>query len=390
MKILIAGIDGYIGYPLALHLMKRGHEVCGIDNYSRRRLVHAAGSDSLTPILDAPERERYLRSNKNFYEEVARINLTDAYKTNSFLAYTKPDSIVHLAEQPSAPWSMKSRITCIETQVNNVAGTLSLLWAMRKHCPNAHLVKLGTMGEYGTPECDIPEGSIPDTCIRGNWNPPVECPMAGLPFPRSPGSFYHLSKAHDTHNIIFACQAWGLCSTDIMQGPVFGVTTGDELDSRHLTRFDYDQYFGTVINRFCAQAIIDHPLTIYGSGDQVRGYIPLKDSIQCLTLSIENPPSQGEYRVFNQFESTRSINEIAAEVSLAADVLGIEVRIDHLKNPRTEADKHYYNPAHQGLLVLGYKPTTNFSREVFRLLNDILPYRQRVKKEVIMPTTNWR
>lgn len=387
MKILVAGIDGYIGYPLALHLLNKGYEVCGIDNYSRRELVKAAGSDSLTPILPAPDRERHLRSHPNFIDQVARVNLKDHYMLKFVIEYHKPDVIVHLAEQPSAPWSMRNTPACIDTQVNNVAGTLSLLWAMKEYCPDAHLVKLGTMGEYGTPECEIPEGSIPTHCMDDKN---LLCPMAGLPFPRSAGSFYHLSKVHDTHNIIFACQTWGLRSTDIMQGPVFGVkVSGSEMPDE-LTRFDYDQYFGTVINRFCAQAIIHHPLTIYGSGEQIRGYIPLKDSIQCLALVIENPPDPGEYRVFNQFESLHSINEIALTVFQAADELGIPVRCDHIPNPRTEADKHYYSPTYQGLFDLGYVPTTDFQGEITKLMCDILPYKDMVKKEVIMPTTTWR
>lgn len=400
MKILICGIDGYIGYPLALHLLSRGHTVYGIDNYSRRELVRAAGGNSLTPILGPRERELYLETFHGFPEPIARINLMDYFNTARVLAHFKPDAIVHLAEQPSAPWSMRDARSCINTQENNVTGTLSLLWAMRKNVPNAHLVKLGTMGEYGTPNCDIPEGEIPNqpcawvkSAESQNDSSPIKlnpkCPMSVLPFPRSPGSFYHLSKVHDTYNIIFACKTWGLRSTDIMQGVVFGVTIKENTKTEELTRFDYDQSFGTVINRFCTQAITGHPLTIYGSGEQTRGYLPLKDSIQCLTLVLENPPSRGVYRTLNQYESIKSVNEIADEVTYQCLKLNIQAGRAHLANPRTEANKHYYNPTNKKLLVLGYKPTKHFHREVLSLLSSILPYRDRINDHVIMPTITW-
>src|SRR4030067_1068719 len=389
-RVLILGIDGYIGWPLALHLLNKGYEVCGLDNCSRRELVHNMGSDSLTPIQSFHMREDYLRKKyKNFIDQICYVDLHHDWKVSKLLEYLRPDTIVHLAEQPSAPYSMKNTKACMQTQVNNIAGTLSLLWAMKEHCPNAHLVKLGTMGEYGTPNCDIPEGMIPeDQCQR--YEGDALCPMAGPPFPRSPGSFYHLSKVHDTHNIIFACKNWGLCSTDIMQGVVFGVKVTGEEDEQQLTRFDYDQYFGTVINRFCTQAIIGHPLTIYGKGNQTRGFIPLKDSIQCLTLAIDNPSEFGEYRTFNQFENTYSIVGLAIEVVMAAKYLDIEATIGHLPNPRNEDDKHYYNPDHQKLFDLGYIPTTHIRDEIIKLINDLIPYKDSIIKDVIMPTTTWR
>jgi nucleoside-diphosphate-sugar epimerase len=366
----------------------------------RRERVRQCGSDSLTPIQSELFRRTHLRSYPNYIDEVMNISLGDCepFIVRNILRELKPDTIVHLAEQPSAPWSMISPEKSSETQYQNVVGTLHLLWAMKEVCPEAHLVKIGTMGEYGTPNCDIPEGEIPNMCMRwtvkdlkrdsGYEN--IDCPMKGLPFPKSPGSFYHLSKVHDTNNIIFACKNWNLRSTDIMQGVVFGVkVTGDETESE-LTRFDYDQYFGTVINRFCAQAIIGHPLTVYGSGHQTRGFLPLKDSIQCLTIAIENPPELGEYRTFNQFENYYNIKWLANNVAIAAGDLDLDVEMSHIKNPRKEAEEHYYNPAHQKLFDLGYKPTRNIYEEIRNLLMDILPYNYRVIKEVIMPTTNWR
>ncbi len=386
-RVLILGIDGYIGWSLANHLLNHpiGYEVCGVDNLSRRSLVTHAGSNSLTPILPFPDRDRLLRQHSNFIDSIATINIDEHYHISKVLCEYKPDVIVHLAEQPSAPWSMKNARASLQTQKNNILGTLSLLWAMREHTPDAHLVKLGTMGEYGTPNCDIPEGMIPSYCHAADW----DCPMGNLPFPRSPGSFYHLSKVHDTFNIIFACNTWGLTSTDIMQGVVFGVRIGSE-GMNKLTRFDYDEYFGTVINRFCVQALADIPLTIYGSGKQVRGYLPLKDSIQCLTIAIDNPPAKGEYRTLNQFENIYSINDLAGEVLDAASFLGIDAKTQHLPNPRTEADSHYYNPAHQKLFDLGYVPTKDIHVEIIKLINDIMPFKDRIIKSHILPTTTWR
>jgi len=396
-RVLILGIDGYIGYALAMELLKGGYEVCGLDNLSRRRLVCQAGSDSLTPIAEFSTRTTYLRGFDNYIDSPATINLSDFYLTERVLREYKPDTIVHLAEQPSAPWSMKGPRQCIDTQVSNIAGTLALLWAMRSQCPEAHLIKLGTMGEYGTPNCDIPEGFIPpngpnclipeDTAILG------KCPMHGLPFPRQPGSFYHLSKVHDSYNIEFACKTWDLRSTDIMQGVVFGLNHPDLPQDYplSLTRFDYDQYFGTAINRFCAQAILGIPLTVYGTGEMVRGFLPLKDSIQCITLLIENPPAFGEYRVVNQFENTYTIEELATEVEIAAVDVGLGVaETVHITNPRTESQKHYYNPSHQTLFDLGYQPSPNIYQEIVNTLKVLKNFKSRINPNCIQPTTKWR
>ena len=390
MKILVLGCDGYIGYPLTLHLLRHGHEVFGLDNYSRRERVKEVGSNSLTPISTIFRRERFLRNIKNFNDYVASINLADPHLTKRVLESYRPDCIVHLAEQPSAPYSMKDVEAALSTQHDNILGTLSLLWAMKEACPEAHLIKLGTMGEYGTPNCDIPEGRIPKQCLGSDELEHYPCPMNGLLFPRSPGSFYHLTKVHDTYNVKFACDAWGLRSTDIMQGVLFGVkVTGDETEDE-LTRFDYDEYFGTAINRFCAQALCDHPFTIYGKGGQTRGYLPLKDAIQCLTIAVENPPEHGQYRTWNQFESLHSINELAEIVQECAIGLGIGSSVKPIPNPRIEAEGHYYNPSCQTLFDLGYEPTTDIAGEVRQLLLDLMPYKDRIIKDVIMPKTTWR
>uniref|UniRef100_A0A6M3Y627 Putative NAD-dependent dehydratase n=1 Tax=viral metagenome TaxID=1070528 RepID=A0A6M3Y627_9ZZZZ len=394
MRILVLGIDGYIGFPLALHLLQKGHEVCGLDNYSRRFRVTQVGSDSLTAIATRLDRELILKEHHGFIDRISCITLGDEVNSDNLrhiIRELQPDCIVHLAEQPSAPYSMMGVETSTITQQENVIGTLQLLWAMQNERSKAHLVKLGTMGEYGTPECDIPEGRIPKYCEFTNVNgypDRMECKMKGLMFPRTPGSFYHVSKVMDTINIEFACRNWRLSSTDIMQGVVFGLGpyAGEE---KLLTRFDYDEYFGTVINRFCAQALIHQPLTIYGYGQQKRGFLTLSDSIQCLTLAIENPAEEGEYRTLNQFENIYCINELAVMVCKAANYNGIDAGIKNIPNPRNESENHYYHPEHQKLFDLGYVPTVNIQGEITKLIEQLLPYKDRIIKKVIMPTTKW-
>lgn len=401
MKILILGIDGYIGWPLALTLLEEGHKVYGLDNYSRRARVERIGSNSLTPIPLPVERRRILRNYDGFKDEIARFTLGvfEPFALSNMLKEFCPDTIVHLAEQPSAPWSMKSVEWAAITQAENVIGNLHLLWAIHEQCPETHLVKLGSMGEYGTPECVIPEGYIPNkpcawTRAKGLYEEASnlarlerKCPMSSLPFPKQPGSWYHLSKVHDTNNINFACRNWNLRATDIMQGVVFGL---GNFDQELITRFDYDEYFGTVINRFCAQAVLGHPLTVYGEGNQTRGFLPLKDSLQCLSLVINNPPELGEHRIFNQYESAYKINYLADIVCDAAKSYGLNPSIDHIHNPRKELESHSYITSNDGLIDLGYEPTTDIESEIDTLVGQLLPFKYRIVPEVIMPETSWR
>jgi nucleoside-diphosphate-sugar epimerase len=394
--VAILGIDGYIGWPLALDLLSKDYKVAGLDYFSRRDRVRHLGSNSLTPICDTKTRNEILRSYPNFIDSIACINMTDINIYN-FLEFCKPDVIVHLAEQPSAPWSMYNARNSEITQRENVLGTLNILWGIHRICPEAHLIKLGSMGDYGTPECDIPEGVVPEGCLAsyGGYHPSnsdyfVEygCPMSGLLFPRTPNSFYHLANVHNTHNIYFACRNWGLRSTDIMQGIVFGLNETNN-NNNLLTRFDYDEYFGTVINRFCAQALINYPLTIYGKGNQIRSFMSLKDSIQCLEIAIENPPHLGEYRTFNQFENIYSINQLAKIVQGSAHKLGMQVDITPIPNPRKESEDHYYNPVNNKLFDLGYISTTDTQAEITKLLSTLKPFSSRIKPNVIMPKTQW-
>jgi UDP-sulfoquinovose synthase len=383
MRVYIAGLDGYLGWPLAQYLAARGHTVAGADAYYRRKWVEEIGSQSATPIVSMKER---LAAFKEHFGQELRYWEGD-FQDYDFVERTfqefEPEAIVHLAECPSAPYSMIDVHHAVWVQTNNIMGTLNMLFAMRDVCPDAHMVKLGTMGEYGTPNIDIPEGFFTIE-YRGRTDT--------LPFPRQAGSWYHQTKVHDSHNIMFACKIWGLRSTDIMQGVVFG-TRIDEMgdDPRLLSRLDFDESFGTAINRYCCQAVIGHPLTPFGKGHQRRGFLPLRDSMQCLTLAIEKPPEAGEYRVFNQFEEVYDVTELARKIQKVGSELGLDVVVRNIENPRQEMEEHYYNPDHQHLLDLGYQPTRDMEAEMRIMLADLIRYRSRIeaRKEVLLPDIRW-
>ncbi len=383
MKVFIAGIDGYLGWSLAQYLAARKYVVAGTDMFFRRQWVEEVGSHSALPISSIEGRLKAFQERYDNSLTFRRGDLRDYAFLKQFFAEFQPDAIVHLAEMPSAPYSMIDSEHSAFTQQNNVIGSLNVLWAMKEACPNAHLIKLGTMGEYGTPNIDIPEGFF-EVEFRGRKD--------RLPFPRQANSFYHLSKVHDSHNAMFACRVWGLRVTDIMQGVVFGTQLDESRqDPRLFTRLDFDQCFGTAINRFCCQAVIGHPLTLFGGGAQTRGFLPLRDSMQCITLCIQNPPQNGEYRVFNQFENVYSIEELAMTVQCVARTLGLEVDIGHYDNPRKEADKHYYNPDRQHLVQLGYKPSGDLEYEIKLMLTDLMRHSDRIleKEHILVPDIRW-
>ena len=300
MRILVLGGDGYLGWPTAMHFSRRGDDVFVVDNFTRRACHMERGTDSLTPISPLMDRVAAWRqiAGRDIGAEV--MDITDFDRLRAVIKDFAPDTIVHYGEIPSAPYSMIDLPHAWETQRNNVEGTLNLLWAMHEVAPDAHLVKLGTMGEYGTPNIDIEEGYI-DIEHNGRTD--------RMPFPKLPGSFYHLSKVHDSHNIHFACRVWGIRATDLNQGVVYGIHTDEtELDDRLLTRFDYDELFGTALNRFCLQAVIGHPITVYGSGKQQRAFLNIRDTLQCVELASRNPAAAGEMRVFNQFTEAFSVH----------------------------------------------------------------------------------
>ncbi|MGZ4108802.1 MAG: NAD-dependent epimerase/dehydratase family protein [Actinomycetota bacterium] len=383
MRILILGGDGYLGWATSMYFSKRGHEVHAVDNYLRRRAHREAGTDSLTPIADSlPERARLWKDVTGLDIGVTEGDLTDWDVVRRLFEDVRPEAIVHYGEMPSAPYSMKDRDHCVFTHENNVTGTLNVLWAMAEFAPDAHLVKLGTMGEYGTPNIDIEEGFI---TIDHNGRSDT------LPFPKLPGSWYHLTKVHDSHNIHFACRIWGLRSTDLNQGVVYGIETEEtKLDERLNTRFDYDEVFGTALNRFCVQAVIGHPLTAYGKGGQTRGYLNIVDTLQCVELAALNPPAAGEYRVFNQFTEQFSIVQLAEKVQEAGAHHGLDVAIEHLENPRIELEDHYYNATHTKLMDLGLRPHLLSETLIESMISTIERYKDRVIPDHIMPSTRWR
>jgi UDP-sulfoquinovose synthase len=381
MRVLILGGDGYLGWPTALRFSARGHEVAVVDNFVRRRWVASVGSGSLTPIR--PLEERIAAWHEGTGNEVQSFvgSVEDGDFLEGVVAELRPEVVVHYGQQASAPYSMASREQAVETQHANVIGNLNLLFAIRDHAPGCHLVKLGTMGEYGQPDIDIEEGYIR---IEHKGRSDT------LPFPKLPASLYHCSKVHDSTNIHFACRTWGLRATDLNQGVVYGIETDETAgDERLITRFDYDEVFGTVLNRFCLQAVIGHPLTVYGSGGQTRGFLNIRDTLQCVELAALNPAEAGEFRVFNQFTEQFSVIDLAHLVKLSAERLGYSAEIQHCDNPRVEKEEHYYNAIHTKLLDLGLEPTLLGEELVESMIHAIERYKNNVAEGSIDPRTRW-
>jgi UDP-sulfoquinovose synthase len=383
MKVLITGIDGYSGWPLALHLLGRGHEVVGIDNFVTRKRVKEVGSWSATPIPPFPRRQAAVKELLGKEIGFHRGDLGRYEFVRHVLETERPDAIVHLAEQRSAPYSMIDVHHAVATQVENLRGTLHLLYAMRETCPDAHLVKMGTMGEYGTPNVDIPEGFF-EIEFRGRKDT--------LPFPRQAGSWYHWSKVFDSGDVMFASKIWGLRATDVMQGVIYGIRTPDLTDDRLLTRFDFDETWGTALNRFIAQAILGLPITPYGKGEQKRGFIALEDSMQSLRLAIEHPADPGQYRVFNQFDAAYSVNHLAELAHRIGTELGLHPTIEHVPDPRVEAEQHYYEPLHDHLVRLGYVRSRELEEVMREIFHDLVRFRRRLeaRRHVVLATVQWR
>jgi UDP-sulfoquinovose synthase len=378
VRVLVLGGDGYLGWPTALHLSDRGHDTAVLDNFARRRYDEELGVCSLVPIEDLDVRVATWREISG-----KRISLYAGDLLNPEFVYATlrdfgPDAIVHYAEQRAAPYSMIDRAHAVYTQHNNVVGTLNLLFAIAETNRDIHLVKLGTMGEYGTPNIDIDEGWL-DIEYNGRKDRVL--------FPKRPGSFYHLSKVHDSHNIEFACRNWGLRATDLNQGVVYGQQTPQTvLDPRLSTRFDYDSVFGTVLNRFVVQAVLGEPLTVYGTGGQTRGLIDIRDTVDCIRLAVEHPAVRGEFRVFNQMTEAMSVREIA---DVVAGQFPGPVQIEHLDNPRTEAAEHYYNVKHTGLVELGLQPHLLSNTLIESMFGIVEANKHRVDVAKLYPTVRW-
>jgi len=381
MKILVLGGDGYLGWPTCMHLSAQGHEVMSVDNYLRRNLSREENSD---PLFEVPNLHRRAELWKAKSGKEIQIRVGDLCDWD-FLAETvkgfKPDALIHYAEQPSAPYSMKDRHTATLTFQNNMMATFNVIQAVHEFVPDCHIVKLGTMGEYGTPNIDIEEGWL-DVEHNGRTQKFL--------FPRAAGSLYHTTKVLDTDLIWFYVRTWGLRCTDLMQGPVYGMETYENTGDESLYPFfNYDELWGTVINRFMVQAVAGYPLTVYGKGGQTRGYLNIKDTLQCLRLSLENPADKGELRIFNQFVETFSVNELADKVKASGERLGLKVEIKSLPNPRKEMEEHYYNPAHTGLLELGLKPHYLTDDAVDEMMKIIIRYKDRIQKDCIFRDVKW-
>ncbi|KAL4419541.1 hypothetical protein ABPG77_006872 [Micractinium sp. CCAP 211/92] len=388
-RVMIIGGDGYCGWATALHLSARGYAVCIVDNLVRRNYDMQLGLDTLTPIASAHDRVRKWGevSGKHIDLQIGDICdwefLSQAFTDTSSHGFPfKPDAVVHFGEQRSAPYSMIDRQHAVYTQSNNVLGTINVLYAIKELNPDCHLVKLGTMGEYGTPNIDIEEGYI---TITHNGRTDT------LPYPKQAGSFYHLSKVHDSHNMHFAARAWKLAITDLNQGVVYGVRTEETMaDKALINRYDYDAIFGTALNRFVVQAAVGHPLTVYGKGGQTRGFLDIRDTVRCIQIAIDNPASKGEMRVFNQFTEMWSVNDLARIVTTEGSKLGLNVETINIPNPRVEAEEHYYNAKNTKLQDLGLVPHLLGEAIVDSLLEFAIEYKDRVRPELIKPAVDWR
>lgn len=382
MKVLVIGGDGYCGWATSLYLSNKGYEVGIIDSLVRRHWDLELGLDTLTPVAPIQRRLQRWKDLTGKSIDLFVGDITNYDFLIKALHQFQPEAIVHFGEQRSAPFSMIDREHAVLTQVNNVVGTLNLLYAMRQDFPDCHLVKLGTMGEYGTPNIDIEEGYI---TIEHNGRKDT------LPYPKQPGSFYHLSKVHDSHNIHFACKVWGLRATDLNQGVVYGVLTEETgMDELLINRLDYDGIFGTALNRFCIQAAIGYPLTVYGKGGQTRGFLDIRDTVRCVEIAIANPAEPGQFRVFNQFTELFSVGDLAVMVQNAGTKLGLDITINHLDNPRVEKEQHYFYAKNTSLLSLGLQPHYLSDSLLDSLLNFAQKYQHRVDKNQILPKVSWR
>jgi UDP-sulfoquinovose synthase len=382
VRVLVLGGDGYLGWPTAMHLSARGHDVAVVDNYLRRQMVLESGSDSLTPLLNLRQRVDAWKELTDRTIEAHIFDLCEYDALDGLFKSFGPEVVIHYGQIPSAPYSMVDRRHAVFTQKNNIENNLNVIFTIVENNPDCHLVKLGTMGEYGCPNIDIEEGYI-EIEHKGRKDT--------LPFPKMPHSWYHASKVADSTNIHFASRVYGLRATDLNQGVVYGAHTDETLlDDRLLTRFDYDEQFGTALNRFCLQAVVGHPLTVYGAGGQTRGFLNIRDTLACVELAVLNPAERGEMRVFNQFTESFSIRDLAEEVQKAAVAIGLQVDIAEVDNPRTEAAEHYYNPTHTKLLDLGLKPTLLSDDLVTDTLQTLLKYKDRAILDAIAPRTTWK
>jgi len=382
VKVLILGGDGYLGWPTAMHFAAAGHEVTVIDNYIRRVIAEETDSEPLMVTPSLTQRARRFRELTGHDIQVRIGDLTQPEVMFDAVNNTLPDTVIHYAEQPSAPYSMIGFTEARKTFQNNLDVTFNLIWALLRFAPNAHMIKLGTMGEYGTPNIDIEEGWIN---IEHNGR------TGRFLFPRAAGSLYHTTKVLDTDLLWFYVRTYGLRVTDLMQGPVYGLSTVEaDLDPALCPNFHYDDIFGTLVNRFLVQAVAGVPLTVYSSGGQTRGYLNLRDTLQCVRLAAENPATAGELKIYNQLTETFSVNEVAHKVHRVGNSMGLDVKIKSIPNPRKEMEEHYYNPIHSGLKELGLEPHFMTDEVVASMLERIITVKDRIVLGRIMPRVNWK
>jgi UDP-sulfoquinovose synthase len=381
MRLLILGGDGYLGWPTAMYLSRRGYEVAVLDNYFRRRASTELNREPLLPILNLHRRASLWESLSSRQVQVHIGDVCDYPYLLQIFRQFRPEAVIHYAEQPAAPYSMMGHKEAIFTLTNNLVSTANVIHAVKECNLNCHIVKLGTMGVYGTPNIDIEEGFL-EIEYKGR--------QQKFLYPKAPGSLYHLTKAQDGDMLYFYCRMWGIRVTDLNQGPVYGMETDESCqDDRLAPIFNYDDVFGTVINRFLVQAVAEMPLTVYGKGGQTRGYLNIKDTMACVQLAVDHPPPAGEYRVFNQFVETFSVNDLAHKVQEAGKGLGLNVEIQHIPNPRLEAEKHYYNPVHTGLLSLGLQPHYLDVAILQDMLRLVQKYRDNIDSALILPQVRW-
>lgn len=382
MRVLVLGGDGYLGWPTSMRFAARGHDVLAVDNYLRRTLARQTSSEALMHNPSLEKRAEIFETVSGHEIDVAIGDVTNRRFLEQVFEEFQPQTVVHYAEQPAAPYSMMGYEEARRTLNNNLNATFNLIWAVKEHAPDCHIIKLGTMGEYGTPDIDIPEGWIE---IEHNGR------SDEFLFPRQTGSLYHTTKIMDTDLLWFHVRMNDLRVTDLMQGPVYGLSTPEaELDERLMPNFHYDDIFGTCLNRFLVQAVAGVPLTVYGEGGQVRGYLNIRDTLQCVELAMRNPAEKGELRILNQFTETFSVNDLAERVQSAGDSMGLDVEIEQIPNPRQEPEEHYYNPDNTGLLELGLKPNYLTEEVLVNMLEDVLPYEDQIDDEKIMPRVTWK
>ena len=382
MKVLVIGGDGYCGWATSIYLSSRGYDVTIVDSLVRREWDREHGLAALVPIASMRRRiDEWSRVSGRTIRFCA-TDVTDYAALCRVVRDGVPGAIVHFGQQRSAPFSMIDHEHALRTHLNNTVANMNVLWALHEHAPDAHLVKLGTMGEYGTPNIDIEEGFL-TVKHKGRTD--------SLPFPKQPGSFYHLTKVSDSDQIAFACRTWSLRATDLNQGIVYGTATDEtELSPALANRYDYDHIFGTVLNRFCVQAALGHPLTVYGGGGQTRSFLDIRDTVRCVELALEHPARSGEYRVFNQFTETFAVRQLAERVAGVAGEHGLACEIAHLANPRTERESHYYNPVNTNLRALGLEPTPLRDATIAGLIALAQQHAARVDLRLVPPRVEWR